>query len=457
MTSTFSACGARTAALALAAGFAFSTAALAGDNPLGGGIGPDVIVGDLPNTSNYGNIGGIRAYSVGTTSCNIGTEGLLWISSTKEHPVIAQNMYRLHDGRFEQLGMSWLKHGFFALQQSLCATCQPGGGASLLGVGCSDPYSSGLNGSQGRLGPRFEVNAHTGDFTFPFSNPQGSTGNAVFKRLQVKEDMLRLPGARHFVEGHYIAADDAMAGNGNNNASYREVNVNSSFSLSVTGSTVREQPAIMAWEAIDPEVDTQIVDIDGDGRLYVASRVYDNGNGTFDYEYAIFNLNSHRSVGSVSVPTGGAAISGERFYGPEYHSGEPYDNTPWAITTSGSEITWATDAFDVEPDAYALRWSTLFNYSFTADSAPTDGTMSLGLHRPDAFGGFGSVDVTVPVPTSTACEGDYNGDGVVTIFDVVDFVTVWNTGTTAGDYNGDGSVNINDVVAFITVWNNGCP
>lgn len=440
---------------ALAAGLAFTGAAFAGGNPLGGGTGPDVIVGDLPNTSNYGNIGGIRAYAVGTTSCNIGTEQLLWIASNNQHPVIGQNMFRLHDGRFEQLGMSWLKHGFTALQQSLCSSCQSSGTGSRLGVGCSDPYSSGLNGSQGGLGPRFQVNAYTGNFSYPFANPAGSTGNSVFKRLQVQQDTLAIPGAQYFIEGHYIAPDDALAGNGNNNASYRRVNVSSStFSLSMSGSTIREQPAIMAWPTSDPEVEMQTVDVPGDGRVYVASRVYDNGDGTYDYEYAIHNLNMHRSVGSVSVPTGGADVTGERFYGPKYHSGEPYDNAPWDIATSGDQITWATDAFTVDPDAYALRWGTLFNYSFTANSMPTAGTMTLGLHRP---GAFTSVETTVPVPTTVVCEGDYNNDGTVSILDVVAFVTLWNTGARPGDYNNDGVVNIFDVVAFVNVWNEGCP
>ncbi|MEM7539206.1 MAG: hypothetical protein AAF639_44015, partial [Chloroflexota bacterium] len=33
------------------------------------------------------------------------------------------------------------------------------------------------------------------------------------------------PGAQYFGEGHYVAPDDAAAGNGNNNASHRRVRV----------------------------------------------------------------------------------------------------------------------------------------------------------------------------------------------------------------------------------------
>ena len=59
------------------------------------GAGPDVIVGDLFGTTRWGTVGSITAYSVGTNSCNVGTAPLLWVGSTNQHPVIAQNMYRL--------------------------------------------------------------------------------------------------------------------------------------------------------------------------------------------------------------------------------------------------------------------------------------------------------------------------------------------------------------------------
>lgn len=74
--------------------------------------GPDVIVGDLPDWSGYGVANGKRAYAIGTTSCNLGQIPLRWDDTTNLYPVISQNMYKLQNGRFEQLGQAWLKHGF---------------------------------------------------------------------------------------------------------------------------------------------------------------------------------------------------------------------------------------------------------------------------------------------------------------------------------------------------------
>ena len=116
---------------------------------------PDVIVGDLHELRTWGTVGDITAFSVGTVSCNIGTCELNWTANSNKHPVIGGNMYRLKDGRFEQIGQSWLKHGFFALSERFCSnSCQSTEG-STLGVSCSDPYSANLNGRQDRLGPKW--------------------------------------------------------------------------------------------------------------------------------------------------------------------------------------------------------------------------------------------------------------------------------------------------------------
>ena len=106
----------------------------------GFGGGPDVIVGDIPSIRRWGDTGGYTSFSIGTTSCNIGDTRLDWISSTNVHPVIAQNMYRVQNGRIEMLGISWLKHGFGVAAGSLCDTCTDPAW-TYLGVGCSDPRS----------------------------------------------------------------------------------------------------------------------------------------------------------------------------------------------------------------------------------------------------------------------------------------------------------------------------
>ncbi len=250
--------------------------------------GPDVIVGSVSGMFFAAHSGpaqnGISAYGIGTTSCNVGDEILLWQSGNENHPVIAQNIYRLHNGRFTQVGVGWLKHGFTALSGNVCCSCT-GGGGSQLSPGCSDPYSAGLNASQSRLGPRFEVNASTGLFPYPFTESSYTFGS-IDRRCQVADSDINPalnPGARYFAEGHYIANDDSAAGNDLNNASYIEVSFSASgsgFDSDVLGSTVREIPAIKAWATFDANATVVDVDVPDDGRFHVGFAVTDNGNGT---------------------------------------------------------------------------------------------------------------------------------------------------------------------------------
>jgi hypothetical protein len=178
--------------------------------------GPDVIVGGLTGPSNCTAAGGLDAISLGTTSCNLGDVWLNWISSTNQHPVIGGNLYRYKvvngAGRFEQIGMSWLKHGFFALSENLCCPNCSSTDGSHLGVGCSDPYTSSRNGSQSGLGPRWQVNANTGAFTYPPANPSWS--GTMARRLQFQlSDVESTAGVRYFGEARYVTPDDAAAGN----------------------------------------------------------------------------------------------------------------------------------------------------------------------------------------------------------------------------------------------------
>ena len=83
-------------------------------------------MGDLPSLQQFGSNGTQVGLAVGTTSCNNGTVELNWFAMPNtDHPVIPQNLYRMsggatNDERFEQIGQSWLKHAFTALQENAC-------------------------------------------------------------------------------------------------------------------------------------------------------------------------------------------------------------------------------------------------------------------------------------------------------------------------------------------------
>ena len=122
--------------------------------------GPDVIVGDLPSMAQFGNdtVNHLVGLGVGTTSCNNGDQPFNWFALPQtDHPVIPQNLYRMSGGatnneRFEQVGQSWMKHAFTALEGTVCGTCNTSGctQGTHLCPGCSDPYGASLNAEPNR-------------------------------------------------------------------------------------------------------------------------------------------------------------------------------------------------------------------------------------------------------------------------------------------------------------------
>ncbi|MHC5114686.1 MAG: hypothetical protein ACYTGP_09685 [Planctomycetota bacterium] len=420
--------------------------------------GPDLVVSLIPNVLNHPIEGATAAFSIATTACNIGDEPANWITLTPQHPVIGQNMFRLREGRFEQLGQSWLKHGTGAIQLDGCGCgCTNPGTNTQLGVGCSDPYSAVFNGTQGGLGPKFEVNAATGVFPFPPTD-QALIGGPTFKRIQVAIadlDPAQLGGGDYFVEAQYVSADDATADNKNNNASYRAVSVTGSdldWTVVVTGPMFQREPAIMAWGAADPAVETVFADVPGDGRFIVAWTATSAGGGLWQYEFAVHNLNSDRSAGTITIPLPpGAACTNVGFHDVDYHSGEPFDGTDWTASTVGDQVSWSTLTVVEDPMANALRWGTLYNYRFVADVEPTELTeLVIGLFKTGA-----PASVTVPLAfAGTVCPADVDGNGTVGFGDILAIIGAWGPCPTpcAADLSGNGTVDFADVLAAIGAW-----
>lgn len=427
----------------------------------GSATGPDVVYTDCQGIAQFGEIGGVRAYALGSYTCNIGDTNLQWGGTT---PLLAMNAYRLSDGRLEQIGMSWVKNGTGAAAGSGCGLPCNGQGGSVLGAGCLDVYGSFFNGSQSILGPRSNVNAFTG--TYPGAS--GSSPTLLSKRLQIPTLDLDDPGAIYFVEGVYVAPDDASFGNALNNASYKRIDVAaSSYELTPVGSMEIGFPAIYAWAdhgggvgIVDPEVEIVEADVPDEGRFFVGAKVTETSPGNWRYEYAVFNLNSHRSAGSLSVPALGASVTGIGFHDVDYHSGEPYDNTDWTGVFDGMAVTWSSpETFAENENSNALRFGTMYNFWFDATSPPVPGSLTLGLFRP---GPIDSIDVALVVPDSgppvaTFLRGDCNDDGGADIADAISllsFLFPSGPATTlscenACDGNDDGALDIGDAIAVL--------
>ena len=436
--------------------------------------------------SEYGVFGGIAAFSSATTACNVGSEIAQWNSggnqdsNNNRHPVIAQNMYRLSaDGeRFEMIGMSWLKHSFCALSEGTCGDCQATS-CPTLGIGCADTYTALRNGST-NIGPRRDVNpvgeqfegkgpgTHNGTYVSP-------TGNSLIRgRLQVETSDLSHAGAKYYVEIHYVTHDEDLA-NRYNNASWMYVSMpGSPYTSNITNNLpIREQQVALRawqeeWEGTETPVMIQEIKDSQRGMFQLGWRVSDNGDGTWHYEYALHNLNSHLAASSFAIPIPqGVTLTNFGFHDVFYHSGDgypgfgTYDGTDWASEDAGAggkrALTWSTVTFDDNPNGNALRWSSTYNFRFDADTPPQDTTAAIVHYRgsTDGPGAPGSLNGTTqgPSPLEADCVGDIDTDGDVDAFDLAMLLGAWgpNPGN-PGDFDGDGDVDAFDLAMLLGSW-----
>ena len=117
-----------------------------------------------------------------------------------------------------------------------------------------------------------------------------------------------------------------------NNASYRQFTVTGSgdnYTFSSSGSTVRMQAAINAWQTLGGATVNQIEpDPGNDGIWFMGYKVTNPSTGVWHYEYALYNQNLDRSIQSFSVPTGpGVNISNIGFHAPRQEPGWANDGT----------------------------------------------------------------------------------------------------------------------------------
>ena len=198
------------------------------------------------------------------------------------------------------------------------------------------------------------------------------------------------------------------------------------------------------------------MDVSNDGRFIVGCKVTDNGNGTWHYEYAVHNFNSHRSGRSFSVPVpAGTAVTNAGFKDINYHSGDPYDPTDWTISISGGAVTWTGGDFAANPNGNALRFATLYNFWFDASSAPVPANAAIGLCRPGAATDPPSVTVAVDGPGGVPPNpADLDGNGTVNGADLGFLLAAWGAcpAPCPADLDGNGEVNGADLGMLLAAW-----
>jgi hypothetical protein len=370
--------------------------------------GPDVIVGFVDDGREDSRQGGKIGLTASTNSCNVGDAPLNWYRlPDAHHPAITLNFYRLLDGRIEQLARSWVKHGFYATNQNACATiaemmgrpCQSGSGGTQLRPGCSDLYGEDLNADPRNLGPRSRINnAATGEFDgakardltgYPKPCEKADKSDCpdpAEQILLVAESVLAQPTARYFLEGHYVAADDAVAGNAHNNVSYREVQPilrSGAWVLkNLSSDTVRTQPAVIAWK----EAGAQLSEIDtaeGNAKTYiiVGSRVSSAPSGKFRYDFVVYNMNSDLAVQSLSVPAAGVDASSIGFSAAPSNA-EIWSNDAWQHRVENGQVIWSTKGYAEDSNANAIRWGAAYNFWFVSDKGPANADATIGRFKP---------------------------------------------------------------------------
>jgi hypothetical protein len=432
------------------------------------GPGANIEYSGIYQVMNHGAVADFYAYSLGSQTCNLGDQSLSWINNGT--PGFASNAYRIHNGRMLQIGTGWVKHACCVANQnnpSVCSGLTCSGSGFGLRPGCLDVYSASWNSNQPRLGPRVNINPYTGQFA---TLPGGGNIDNINRRLQIERDDMMLtnyPGALYFVEGVYVCTSSSQAGNMLNNASHRRVTFNqTSFAMSLAPEEDSGIPAIFAWQnhgngvnTPDPLVKVLAVDLPGEGRLYVGYRAADNGDGTWRYDYAIYNLNSHQAAGSFNVEIGsGVNITNVGFHSPRYHSGENQDMTPWPHTiVNGDSISWTTaHSYAQNPNANAVRWGTMHNFWFDADQPPVMRNADIGVFVPGAASG-GSVVVFGPADGQQPCIGDINDDGIVDGGDLLILLSEWgNCQGCDSDLNDDNVVDGGDLLILLANWGE-CP
>ena len=462
---------------------AIGSALLAGMSSFAFGS-PDLVCSEINGASSFGSDGmGMVAFSFGTTICNIGDAPAPWDANSNSHPLISQSIYKLKDHQITQIGIGFVRHTTIPLSGNACGLgCDPAGSGAL-GAGCSDTSSSSVNGAQGLMGPRREVNAQSGEYPYPFTSIN-LTGDAVYKRTQVLSSDISDPDALYFVETQVISPAESTAQSRNNNVSYRQVTFQpGTLNATLVGPTYDQQPAINAWRDHGNGIGIPDEDVvinwttltDTEELIGVGSRPTQLGEVDWRLDYAAYNMNGDQGIRRIQLlgPNIRPVLRETSFQAPSYHDDldDQTSSTPWVDGDDNSYYWngWRTESFSDDADANAIRWGTTYSFSMEIGDidGPQIGTLLIYPFGPEREWADTNVQAWVP---GQVCGGadlagspDGSPDSNINFLDYAAFHTLYRSKDPLVDYAGnpdgspDGQFNFFDMAEFLRLFRAGCP
>lgn len=298
-----------------------------------------------------------------------------------QHPYLVWNLYRIADGRLEQIGVSGAKHAWLTINFSCTINCGdggvPGGSGHILWPGCGDVYGVGNNDAAGDLGPRDEINPRTGVFvsrgSFFDQNADGAQDNSSSapgeNRMMVERSELETPDADYLFESWYVIRDDvdifnSMGFHPVSPANTSGDNWNYGLGPFQQGSAVDEwaapggTPESGAMNVLheDPRI----------GHFKVLARAEQLPDERWRYSYFVMNYDVERGIEQFAV------LADTRVDNAYFHDPDQDGGNDWPLATG------AGLRFDA-PDGNPLRWGTGYSFGFDADQPPVARQVEVGL------------------------------------------------------------------------------
>lgn len=314
---------------------------------------------------------------------SVGTADVAWYRkftgdfapyNNDQHPYLIWNLYREIDGRFEQIGVSGVKHAFFTVNTN----CGCDGGQVLFPT-CRDKYSISNNHSPSHIGPREGIEAFTAlwESTGSFFDQNGdgvqdTTSSGLGQnRMVVPEALLNQNQANYYLSAWYLIRDDINIYNNMGHKQY-DITPNGNAWLVSPLSNYTTGPASDRYvtpNTIDLPAGTasQRLLQSGEGHVTVAVKVIDKGDGTYRYHYMIENHDYDPQIQAVTLPLASFSDLTEFVFVDV----DEYAMNDWDATHINQQLTIQA------PVDNAIDWGTLYSFSFTTNAPPVLGDVQL--------------------------------------------------------------------------------